>query len=1088
MATSPSLQRISASELDPLLEELRREGTTELILLGPGLELPTSRDQWPQELRDKPKIHQLTERVEGLAERLVGLSHLTSLNLWGNDIGDAGAASLAALTQLTSLNLAGNQIGAAGAASLAALTQLTSLDLGGNQIGDAGAASLAALTQLTSLDLGGNQIGDAGAASLAALTQLTSLDLTGNQIGAAGAASLAALTQLTSLNLGNNQIGAAGAASLAALTQLTSLDLWGNQIGDAGAASLAALTQLTSLDLGGNQIGAAGAASLAALTQLTSLDLGGNQIGDAGAASLAALTQLTSLNLGNNQIGDAGAASLAALTQLTSLDLSENPTSETATFASWPRLVWLNLSGTDIQDLSPLRGLLEEGLEATYAEYGLRGINVYKCPLVHPPPEIVKQGQKAILSYLQETARQGVDHLYEAKVLILGEGAAGKTSLLRRLYCTDLPLPAEEESTKGVHIQRHEFNNAWGKSFRLNVWDFGGQQIYHATHQFFLTKRSLYILVDDTRNNSTTVHDKGFKNWLEMIEVFSESSPVLIFQNEKSGRSKNIDEPGIKGRFPNVKDVFRGNLEQLDAADQLAEAIRYHVQQLPHVGEAVPAQWLAIRSDLEERKQREPFLSRKEYFQIYKDHLEWDETKALQLSQYLHDLGVFLHYQEDPLLARTVILQNEWATDAVFKVLDDEPTKARSGFFTRHDCQRIWAASTYADMHPELLALMERFELCYKLPDQQSDTWLMPQLLSPSPPEALMNWGQPNDLVLTYAYDFLPKGLINRLMVRMHRFVRQPELSWASGAYFEHGQNALLAQISAAAGQEIELRCRGPECKALLSVIASDLDALNGSFEGLREKVRKLVPCLCSRCKPSTTPERYEEARLLKRKQDGRFKIECQESYEDVSVLELLDGLKLATLPPWAMDAGDGPPTDEDGPSLTAANLRAKPLKKIRIFLASSSELREDRDAFDLYFRQQTDRWIEKGIYLQIERWETFLDAMSETRKQDDYNEKVRSCDVFVSLFKTKTGKYTEEEFDVAHAAFQESGKPLIYTYFMQTDVPNDKALREALNSLWAFQDKLTDLGHYHSRYSSIEDLKLKFKDQLESLIDKGKI
>jgi hypothetical protein len=248
------------------------------------------------------------------------------------------------------------------------------------------------------------------------------------------------------------------------------------------------------------------------------------------------------------------------------------------------------------------------------------------------------------------------------------------------------------------------------------------------------------------------------------------------------------------------------------------------------------------------------------------------------------------------------------------------------------------------------------------------------------------------------------------------------------------------------------------------------------------------VPCLCSRCKPSTTPERYEEARLLKRKQDGRFKIECQESYEDVSVLELLDGLKLATLPPWAMDAGDGPPTDEDGPSFTAGSLRAKPLKKIRIFLASSSELREDRDAFDLYFRQQTDRWIEKGIYLQIERWETFLDVMSETRKQADYNEKVRSCDIFVSLFKTKTGKFTEEEFDVAHAAFQESGSPLIYTYFMKSAVSNDRKLRDDLNSLWAFQDKLSGLGCYHTSYNNIEDLKLQFKDQLEQLVVENRI
>jgi small GTP-binding protein len=726
---------------------------------------------------------------------------------------------------------------------------------------------------------------------------------------------------------------------------------------------------------------------------------------------------------------------------------------------------------------------------AKWEEYGSgNAIHVYNCPLIHPPPEIVKQGQAAVLNYLREIEAQGEDHLYEAKVLILGDGGAGKTSLLRRLYQTDLPLPAEEESTKGIDIHRHTFTNAAERPFHLNVWDFGGQQIYHATHQFFLTKRSLYILVDDTRNSSQAVQDDGFKYWLELIEALSEGSPVLIFQNEKAGRSKSIDAAGIKGRFANVKDIFRGNLELPEAAEKLAEAIRYHVQQLPHVGEVVPARWLEIRAELAERKQQDPYISRKDYFQICGRHLELDETKALKLSRYLHDLGVFLHFQDDPLLARLVILKNDWATDAVFNVLDDEPTKARSGYFTRADCQRIWAHSTYGDLHPELLALMEKFELCYKLADQASETWLATQLLSPSTPAAVQDWPQADDLVLTYQYDFLPKGLISRLICRMNRFVRQPERSWRSGACFEHGQSELLARLASPLGQEIELRARGPERKALLSVISSDLDALNATFEGLRDKVRKLVPCLCSKCRLSITPERYEEGRLQKRKHDSKLTVECPDSYEDVSVLELLDGLKLEALPAWANPASKVPHGTEDRPAAAAAVSGSPAPRTIKIFLASSSELREDRDAFDLHFRQVNDRWLQKGIYLKIMRWETFLDAMSETRLQDEYNAEVKESDVFVSLFKTKTGKYTEEEFEVAHTAFKNYGKPRIYTYIMQANVTHDKQMRQNLTSLWNFLDKLSELGHYPTEYTSIKDLLFQFQAQLEQLIEEEKI
>ena len=67
------------------------------------------------------------------------------------------------------------------------------------------------------------------------------------------------------------------------------------------------------------------------------------------------------------------------------------------------------------------------------------------------------------------------------------------------------------------------------------------------------------------------------------------------------------------------------------------------------------------------------------------------------------------------MLARTVILQNTWATEAVFRVLDDEIVKAHLGRFDNADCARLWRDSAYADMHPELLALMQRFEVCYEL-------------------------------------------------------------------------------------------------------------------------------------------------------------------------------------------------------------------------------------------------------------------------------------------------------------------------------------------------------------------------------------
>jgi internalin A len=311
----------------------------------------------------------------------------------------------------------------------------------------------------------------------------------------------------------------------------------------------------------------------------------------------------------------------------------------------------------------------------------------------------------------------------------------------------------------------------------------------------------------------------------------------------------------------------------------------------------------------------------------------------------------------------------------------------------------------------------------------------------------------------------MPKGMISRLTVRQHRFVSKPEMAWVTGVLFERDDTAVLVELLAS-GSEIELRARGPERKALLSVIAADLDALNESFQGLRDKVDKHIPCNCKRCRTVSVPEFFAQRNLLWRKENKRFKVECPSSFEDVDVLELLDGIRVDQLPGWAK---------EEKP--------ATALRTLRIFLASSTELREERDAFDLYFRQLNDQLLEEGTYLKVVRWENFLDAMSETRLQDEYNKELRGCDIFVSLFFTKTGKFTEEEFDTAHRQFMNTGRPRIYTFFKDAEIKIGSARKEDLSSLWAFQEKLRGLSHFYTMYNDIEHLKLQFRDQLDKLL-----
>lgn len=153
-----------------------------------------------------------------------------------------------------------------------------------------------------------------------------------------------------------------------------------------------------------------------------------------------------------------------------------------------------------------------------------------------------------------------------------------------------------------------------------------------------------------------------------------------------------------------------------------------------------------------------------------------------------------------------------------------------------------------------------------------------------------------------------------------------------------------------------------------------------------------------------------------------------------------------------------------------------------KIFLASSNELKADRDQFEIAIARKSERWRDKGVVLQPIRWENFIDAVSKTRLQDEYNRAIRDSDIFVMLFHTKVGPYTEEEFETAYDQFKTTGIPQIYTYLNTAPGSPEQP------SLKAFKDKLKAIGHFFTPYANTDALLRHFNDQLDMLAANGVI
>jgi Leucine-rich repeat (LRR) protein len=553
----------------------------------------------------------------------------------------------------------------------AAEEQWKELDLAGMNLTEL-PAEIGKLTQLEKLILGKwdektNKATDnyltALPPEIGNLTNLTTLALSGNKI-AEIPAEIGNLTNLITLHLGWNQITEIPAA-IGNLTNLTTLNLSSNRIAEIPAA-IGNLTNLIELYLRENKIAeisteifqGKGSAN-GTLTNLTILDLGGNQIKEIS-TEIGNLTNLIELYLGGNQIEEIP-IEIGNLTNLTRLALSDNQITEIPEwFQSFKNLQRLDLRGNPIPILPEILRKNAERRDAGDPESRFAWRSRRR-------EDSGEAGDiQAILSfYFQTQDPTATEPLYEAKFIIVGEGEAGKTTLAKKLKDLDYALKPDEKSTQGIDVIRWDFIQPNGKPFRVNIWDFGGQDIYHATHQFFLTARSLYtLLVDNRRENP------NFYYWLNVVRLYSNDSPIFIVKNEKGDRNCELNERQLRSEFLQLKESLPTNLSTNRGLSEIQHFIQTHIANLPHIQIPIPKTWIKIRNVLENYAQHRNYISIEEYHALGKRNGVKDPQERLRISQYLHDLGICLHFQKDSTLKHRVILKPSWATNAVYKVTD----------------------------------------------------------------------------------------------------------------------------------------------------------------------------------------------------------------------------------------------------------------------------------------------------------------------------------------------------------------------------------------------------------------------------------
>ena len=492
-----------------------------------------------------------------------------------------------------------------------------------------------------------------------------------------------------------------------------------------------------------------------------------------------------------------------------------------------PHLLELLLSENRISRLDPT--VLTSGLPVTFdrGTWATPQITLADNPLEQPPLEIVERGNDALRDYFRSLKGE-TRRLNEAKVLFVGDGGSGKTSLVLRLLKRG--FDGNQPQTHGIKIEPWDLADNGGE-IRVRLWDFGGQDIMHATHQFFLSERSLYVLVLDGRK------EEDAEYWLKHIESFGGDSPILVVLNKiDENPSFDLNRRFLKQHYPGIVDFVRVSCKrQRDkGVREFRQKLVDSLSQIEIVQTTWPVPWFGVKSALEEMDK--PFISLEDYEGLCADN-GVDSSNRGTLVRFLNDLGVVVHF-DDFRLHQTHVLDPRWLTGGVYRIINSGLVADGGGILKLSWLRRILrgADPAYpASQHASLVDLMRKFEICYVLDD---DTLLIPDLLDIQEPELDIDPDQA--LHFRIEYDFLPKSIIARLIVRMHESIKA-DLRWRTGVVLEDkGFKSTAVVRVVGAGRYIEILVADEGRRDYLTVIRSVLLDINRGFEKL--SFREVVP------------------------------------------------------------------------------------------------------------------------------------------------------------------------------------------------------------------------------------------------------
>ena len=607
---------------------------------------------------------------------------------------------------------------------------------------------------------------------------------------------------------------------------------------------IGALSRLTKLSLENNKLREL-PKEIGALSSLSELSLSDNQLRELP-KEIGALSRLRQLHLSNNQLRELP-KEIGDLFWLTELYLNNNQLRQLPEeLRKLPSLTQLFLHGN-----SEL-GIPDSILGSTWED-----VSVRKATPADP---------KAILDYYFRTRAEGGRALNEVKLLLVGRGAAGKTSLSRALRGE--PFDQNQAETPGIAIRPWEVA-CEGRIVMVHMWDFAGQEITHETHRFFLTERSVYVVALDGRGGQQM---EEAEYWLDHVRKFGttrrsdgteETSPVIVALNKwKTSGPYEVEKRRLQREYPFIRafvetDCQPGKEGPAHGVEKLRETLYGVIESMEGVKQIWPHSYQRVRDALTEKQaQGANYVTWAEYREVCERSGLPKAPEQQALAENLNALGLALYYGSNERLRDTRVLRPDWVANGLYAIIRGVAKRGgtkRQGQLLRGGFRAVLEAglegmdgrAAALKDYPEetwdfLLELLLDRELAFPMAEKR-DLYLLPALLPLDEPEdydvgAHLEGAQ---VKFRYLYELLPAGVMSRFIVRTH-MLSEALPRWSRGVILEwEGARALLL-AERRKNPRVDVYIRGGterDRQQLSGIVRANLGAIHDSLpEGMRGK------------------------------------------------------------------------------------------------------------------------------------------------------------------------------------------------------------------------------------------------------------